>query len=811
MRGTLAVAGIRLRLLLLAIATVLPVLGFAGLVLWRFAEAQGQMVERTVLDRAEGLARMIDSEFDSLTSTLQAIAATDAFQAGDLESVHRHLVAVAGKLAASLTLRDAEGRILLHSKLPFGPIGPEHPVRPGWAALSRDPSGRAYVTDIFTGTASQEPSYSVVLPVQDARGNRLLLAAGFVAKHLTQRLRQEVPEVGWTAVVVDRTSRVVARSRALGQMQARDAGARFPHPSGVWRGTNHEGAPMVMAHAPMAAGWTAGVSLAAEMVDAPVRRAVWALAGVGILLLGCAIVLAFGAGSRIARAIMTLSEAAAALGRGAPVPPVRTTLREVNAVGAALSRAATALAARDAALREREAQLARTQRLARVGGFEIAMDCDPVSGLRVHNFRSPEYLALHGLGAEAAEEPHEAWVRRIHPEDRGRVATDFAAALDGKGHDYVAEYRVLTPSGETRWISALAEIERDARGRAIRMRGVHVDISALRRTEARLAENQAALTAAEERLRLALEAGGLIAFDLDLLTRQGVFSPGHFALLGLPVPPDCRGDLESWKAAMHPDDQPITPEAWERAVAEGATITMEHRLRTPLGERWIAITGRALPGTGRFVGVYADVTERRAAQAVLEARVGEAVAAAEAAQAQLAQARKMEALGQLTGGVAHDFNNLLQVVASGATLLGKRPAIMADPGARRLLEGVAGAAERGAALTRRMLAFARRQELRMGAVDTATLITSLRDILVRSLGPATPLEINLPEELWWVQADPNQLELALLNLCVNARDAMPPDLFPQGRVRITARNAPAGPRGAEIVEGSAGEAPPPGD
>jgi signal transduction histidine kinase/CheY-like chemotaxis protein len=255
---------------------------------------------------------------------------------------------------------------------------------------------------------------------------------------------------------------------------------------------------------------------------------------------------------------------------------------------------------------------------------------------------------------------------------------------------------------------------------------------------------------------------------------------------------------------MHPDDRPITQEAWERALAEGTTVLLEHRLRTPHGMRWIAASGRRLPGTNRFVGVYADVTDRRTAQALLEARVGEAVAAAESAQAQLAQARKMEALGQLTGGVAHDFNNLLQVVASGAALLRKRAAIAADPGAGRLLEGIAGAADRGAALTRRMLAFARRQELRMGAVDTAALIGSLRDILIRSLGPATPLEVELPQGLWWVHADPNQLELALLNLCVNARDAMPPDRYPGGHVRITARNAPAGPRD----ESGAGDPPP---
>ncbi|WP_073136937.1 PAS domain-containing protein [Muricoccus roseus] len=801
--------GIRARLLLLVLAGVLPVLGFAGLVLWRFAEAQRDLVEQTVQTRAEALARMVDTEFAALTSTLRAVAATRSFQSNDLESLHRQLVTMSRELKGNLTLRDAEGRPVLHSARPPGQPITDIPARPDWAVRGDNAEPGPQVVDLFDGAATRAPVYGVVLPVRDSGGRRYLLSAGFVATRLAERLRQEVPEPGWTVVVVDRGNRIVARNIDHDRMAGRDAGPRFQDMEhGVVRGHSYDGSPAVLAHAPTAVGWSVGVGLRAEVVDAPVRQAVWALAGVGLALLACALGLALWAGARIARATRALSAAAAALGRGEPVPPVRTALPEVDSVGAALSRAADALAARDAALREREAQLARTQRLARVGGFEIVVRYDAAGVPGFHNHRSPEYLALHGLGPEAAEEPHEEWVRRIHPEDRARVATHFAASVEGSGTDYVSEYRVVTPAGETRWISALAEIERDTAGRALRLLGVHVDISALRRTEARLAEHQSALAAAEERLRLALESGGLIAFDLDLRTRQGVFSPGHFTLLGLPVPEDRRSDLDVWKAAMHPDDHPITPEAWKRAVAEGATVTLEHRLRTARGDRWIAINGRALPGTGRFVGVYADVTERRAAQAMLEARVAEAVDAAEAAQVQLAQARKMEALGQLTGGVAHDFNNLLQVVASGAALLGKRAVLAEDPGARRLLEGIAGAAERGAALTRRMLAFARRQELRMAAVDTGALIGSMRDILARSLGPATPLETNLPEGLWRAQADPNQLELALLNLCVNARDAMPPELFPHGSVRIGARNAPAGPRDGEA---GAGDPPPVGD
>ncbi|TPG60398.1 PAS domain-containing hybrid sensor histidine kinase/response regulator [Roseomonas nepalensis] len=814
--------GLRARLLLLVLAAVLPVLLFAGLVLWRFAGAQRDGVERSVLARAEALARVVDAEFEALSLTLRAVSGTPAFAAGDREAVRQHMVSVGRDIGSNLVLRAADGRLLLHTAVPRAEEAGAPLARPPWLGGAEAPDGRFTVSDLFTSPMTGAPTYAVVLPVSDAQGHRLLLGAAFRAARLAERLRLALPEEGWGFVVADRAHRVVAQSRApeaalpesaLGA----DAGPGFHGAlNGVQRGRGADGVPIVFAHARTEAGWDVGASLVAERVNAPVRGAVQALAGLGAVLLSCALLLALAVASRIAGAAEALAGAATVLGQGRPVPPVRTPVPEMNTVGAALSRAGETIAARDRALREREAQLARTQRLARVGGFELLVEHDVEGGPRFRNLRSPEYLALHGLPPDAEEEPHADWVSRLHPGDRERVSAAFLAAVAAGGPDYVAEYRVLTPEGETRWISALAEVERDGQGRAIRFRGVHVDLSSLRRTEARLAENRAALAAAEERLRLAMDASGLVAFDVDLGTRRGVFSPGHFALIGRPAPPDGVGDLAAWEALIHPEDRAGVRAAWRRMLVGGAAVTVEHRVLAPAGERWIAATGRLLPGPPapgggrgeRCVGVYADVTGRRAAQAVLEARVGEAVAAAEAAQAQLAQAQKMEALGQLTGGVAHDFNNLLQVVASGAALLGKRPSLLADPAALRLLEGMAGAAERGGALTRRMLAFARRQELRMGAVDTAALILALRDILARSLGPATPLEIEVPDGLWWVHADPNQLELALLNLCVNARDAMPPERFPGGRVRLAARNAPAAPRRG--LPG-AGDPPPSGD
>lgn len=147
------------------------------------------------------------------------------------------------------------------------------------------------------------------------------------------------------------------------------------------------------------------------------------------------------------------------------------------------------------------------------------------------------------------------------------------------------------------------------------------------------------------------------------------------------------------------------------------------------------------------------------------------------------QAQKMEAIGQLTGGIAHDFNNLLAVVLFNLKLLRKR--LGDDAAALRLIDGAIEGAERGASLTQRLLAFARQQDLHPGAVDLAELVRGMIEMLRRSIGPLVQVETEFPKELWTAHVDANQLELALLNLVVNARDAMPDG----GRLTLGARNA----------------------
>ncbi|HET9018761.1 MAG TPA: ATP-binding protein, partial [Acetobacteraceae bacterium] len=244
---------------------------------------------------------------------------------------------------------------------------------------------------------------------------------------------------------------------------------------------------------------------------------------------------------------------------------------------------------------------------------------------------------------------------------------------------------------------------------------------------------------------------------------------------------NARGD-ESWMPVVHPDDLDACRDAWQRAVAAGTRFDIEYRLRRHDGAyRWHL--GRAVPQCDEgsrilcWFGACIDIGDQKRAEelllhnrAELERRVEERTRALERTQTQLAQSQRMEALGQLAGGIAHDFNNVLQAVETSASLIERHAA---DPGeVRRLAGTITSAAERGATVTRRLLAFSRRGALRAEPVDPRTLLTSMREMLAHALGGGVGICLDAGEGLPALLADKGQLETVLVNLATNARDAM---------------------------------------
>jgi PAS domain S-box-containing protein len=320
------------------------------------------------------------------------------------------------------------------------------------------------------------------------------------------------------------------------------------------------------------------------------------------------------------------------------------------------------------------------------------------------------------------------------------------------------------------------------------------------RLEQRVAGRTAELAAAndrlresEERLRLAQSYAGAGTWDWDIRNDRVEWSEEYYDLYGLD-PARTKPSYAAWAASILPEDRAAAEAALSDCIKrKSADFRTEYRIMHPRrGLRWLSGRGRmvfdAAGEPKRLIGLNMDITDRKTAELKLEdvnrglrQEVEQEVRAREAAQARLFQTLKLEALGQLTGGVAHDFNNLLSVITSGVALLRTTN----DPARRdKLVDAMGQAAKRGAELTRRLLTFARRQALNAEPLDLDAWLVEMRDLLARTLRGDITIEIGTADGLWPVMVDSGELELALLNLAVNARDAMPRG----GTLRLTASN-----------------------
>jgi PAS domain S-box-containing protein len=539
-------------------------------------------------------------------------------------------------------------------------------------------------------------------------------------------------------------------------------------------------------------------------------------------------------------------------------------------------------------LQDREAELARIQRIGRVGGVEV----DFGDGFK--NRRSPEYLVIHGLPPEAAHESHEDWVNRIHPEDRERTVQHFLSALAGKDKDYSAEYRIVRPcDGETRWIRVIAEIERADDGRALRLIGAHIDV-----TDQMLA--QETLRESEERFRLIADSAPVPIWVTKLDRTRSFANQAYLDFLDLPFE---QAIVFDWRKALHPDDLPRILQEQMSGEASLKPFVLEARYRDAAGEwRWLRSESQPRwDPTGKhigFIGVAHDITaakeaeiELRRLNETLERRIRDRTAQLESNEAQmrsiletsnqyqgllngegnllyanktalagidsdgsgvigalfwetpwftgtagmpeavhdafnqvlkgqevrrdmtlclpigdrdfefamrplydrhgavtgavleavditerrqgeeaLRQSQKMEAVGQLTGGVAHDFNNLLTIIRSATDFLRRRE--LPEERRRRYVDAISETVERASKLTAQLLAFARRQPLKPQVFNVGTQVENVAELVRPVVGGRIQIEVEIGDFNAFTIADIAQFETALINLAINARDAM---------------------------------------
>jgi len=409
------------------------------------------------------------------------------------------------------------------------------------------------------------------------------------------------------------------------------------------------------------------------------------------------------------------------------------------------------------ALRKAEEEL----RLALAAGKLGAWTLD-VPGRRL--MASPQCKAIFGRAADASFS-YQDLLTSIYPADRDAALFAMQAALE-TGADYDIEYRCVWPDGTVHWVAVRGRPVFDHEKQPLRMTGVARDVTGRKHADAR---KRAAVSPARRLDPNPMLDGHILWYNERWYCYTGT------------KPEDMKG--WGWTSVHDPAVLPQVLTRWEKSLRSGEPFEMVFPLRAANGSFSSFLT-RIVPvrdsqgRIARWFGTNTDISHQQEVEAALrdlaaqlERRVEERTREREEALQKLHEMRKIELIGQLTGGVAHDFNNLLMPILGGLeTLQRKYPD---DERTQRLIGMALQAAERARTLISRLLSFARRQNLEARPIDIGGLVHGMMDLMLRTLGPQIEIDLDVADDLPAAIIDPNQFELALLNLAVNSRDAMP--------------------------------------
>ena len=427
----------------------------------------------------------------------------------------------------------------------------------------------------------------------------------------------------------------------------------------------------------------------------------------------------------------------------------------------------------------------------------------------------------------------------IHPDDLQRMGDAFAHSIE-TGADYDIEYRVVRPGGDVGWVEIRAQVLRTPEGRPIRLAGTSLDVTERKRAEAR---NQVLLDL-DDRLRVLEDPAELAFASAEILGRTLNVSRAGYGTIdpvaetvtierdwNAPGIATIAGTLRFRDYGSYVDDLKrgetvVCVDAYSDARTSSTAdalkgISAQAFINMPVTEQdglvallylnhadaraWppheLALVREVANRTRMAVQRRRAERDLRELATTLETQVATRTAQLMETEATLRQSQKMEAVGQLTGGLAHDFNNLLTGISGSLELLQTRVAQGRLGDVNRYVMAAQGAAKRAAALTHRLLAFSRRQTLDPRPIDANRLVSGMEDLIRRTVGPEIRLETAASGGLWIISVDPSQLENALLNLCINARDAMPDG----GKLTVETANRWLDERTAKARDLSAGQ------
>lgn len=771
---------IRTYLVALVLSIFVPFTIFAGAIAYKLAEGERAASVEGLRSTARALAIAVDRNVADVSNSLKVLAAAELLRIRELEGFHRYArrVVLSRPELQRLVLVEADGRVLFDTDLPYAAM-------PGAVINARELT-RAIATGMPAIGANatdyrlfDSPAITVFVPAEVDGEVRYALIAFLNPSIIGAIFADQKVPYDWTGVILDGSATILSRSRSayvfVGQpAPAALAAAVAGSAEGVVQYETQEGRPTLAGFAKSnLTAWTVVIGMPVASAEFSTGRILTTVMAIGAAVSLLALALASFLGHQISRSVLGLLEPALAIARGDPITfAAKSGIAEIQRVSDKLMMASDVLSEREAQRRRAEERF----RLASLAANDFIWEYDVQTGCAE---RSSNFYAAFGYAPDERVNTIDWWRAHLHPEDAPTVLACYDSALSSDRNVWSVEYRFRRADGSYAYVSERACVVRDGGGCARRVVGVMADVTARKLVERQLRRSEAHLARAQR-------VAAVGSWEFDLATGEMHWSDETFRIYGV-TRSAFTPTLESLLSFLVEEDlasvrRPIKL-AQDGHVPSSLSLSLDFRIRRRDGAvRILHREGEAVfDPQGRFVGLIGtlqDVTESRAAEA--KRRELEQL---------LRHTQKMEALGQLTGGIAHDFNNLLAVIVGNLELsVSKQRRGML---ALELVEASLRAAVRGAGLTRQLLAFARRQPLRPVCQDLRQLVQGMAPILEPALTEKVKLAFEMPGAACWTEIDGGQFEAALINLAINARDAMPDG----GALTIAIRDHAGGPNG----------------
>ena len=445
-------------LVALVVALIGPGLLFTGILLMRYASAERSRFEQDARENVRGIALSLDRDTAGLVSVLQTLATSPRIREGEFAAFDAQARLVRETIDLDVLLRRPDGQEVVNTGVPRGAPMPMMPL-PFDNDLAKG-AQRATVSGFVPGPMPDQATYAVGVPVMGDGEVAYILSFSVPLSRLQAILAREVVQ-GWTTGISDRKGVVLGRLPEPASVVGRPRLATLRQiqtaTPGVWEGQDRQRKPVVVIEArSRLTGWTVATSIPQTLVDARVRRWIWAFMGFGLLVLATSSLLAVSLWSRVSRPLRILAASGPALARGEAIPRVPSPVHEIQRLGAVLADASQRLRTREA---ERDRALAETKRgLSALSESEARFrhmaDSAPALIWMTDETGAVSFANLHFehmFGTASMEPSNAGWHRIVHTDDLGAFEAAFAAAFDARA-PFRTEVRVIDRDGATRWL-----------------------------------------------------------------------------------------------------------------------------------------------------------------------------------------------------------------------------------------------------------------------------------------------------------------------------------------------------------------------